>query len=235
MASHHALRIGITDDHRTPSKVEEYRSWICGVDADVDIQLLSTRAEHQVSVDALHGLLLTGGGDVHPKFYGRDDLVERAEGVVLERDIFELRLIEQALERNLPVLAVCRGMQALNVALGGSLHVDLGSMGFDDHRGPGAHALHVDPHALLFFAAAAREVEVNTSHHQALDRLGNGLQATGFAPDGVIEAVEWSSKEGMPFLLGVQWHPERIPDTVMSRNVASLFMRDAKRYRAENE
>ncbi|MCU0453092.1 MAG: gamma-glutamyl-gamma-aminobutyrate hydrolase family protein [Bacteroidetes bacterium] len=228
-----ALRIGITDDHRTPSKVDEYRAWLRGLDADLDLQLLSTRAEHQVRVEDLDGVLLTGGGDVHPKFYGRDDLLDRTEGVVLERDIFEMRLIEQVLERNLPMLAVCRGVQVLNVALGGSLHHDLASLGFNDHRGPGEHPLHVDPHAMLFFAAGARETPVNTSHHQALDRLGNGLQATGFAPDGVIEAVEWSSKEGMPFLMGVQWHPERLPDHLLSRNLAGLFLKDVRRFRAE--
>lgn len=230
-----ALRIGITDDHRIPSKVDDYRAWLRGVDPELDLQLLSTRAEHQVRVEDLDGVLLTGGGDVHPKFYGRDELLDRTEGVVLERDIFEMRLIERALEMDLPLLAVCRGMQVLNVALGGSLHADLRSSGFDDHRRPEGHIVHIDPHAMLYFAAAAREADVNTSHHQAVDRLGNGLQATGFAPDGVIEAVEWSSKEGMPFLVGVQWHPERIPDAVLSRNLAGLFLKDAKRFRAERE
>jgi putative glutamine amidotransferase len=227
------LRIGITDDHRTPSKIDEYRSWLQKVDPDLELPLLSTRAEHSIAVTDLDGLLLSGGGDVHPKFYGRDGLLPKCEGVELGRDTYEMRVIEQALERDLPVLAICRGLQVLNVALGGSLHVDLGSMGFDDHRKQGMHPLHVDPHALLFFAAVARETEVNTSHHQAVDRLGNGLQATGFAPDGVIEAVEWSSKEGMPFLLGVQWHPERMPDQVLSQNLASLFLRDARRFRAD--
>jgi putative glutamine amidotransferase len=143
--------------------------------------------------------------------------------------MYELKAVERALELDLPILAICRGMQVLNVILGGSLLVDVESAGFQDHRGPGFHQLNVDPHALLFFAAGAREAEVNTSHHQAVDRLGAGLRPSGFAPDGVIEAVEWSSKEGMPFLLGVQWHPERIPDQALSRNIASLFLRDAQR------
>ncbi|MEK6650117.1 MAG: gamma-glutamyl-gamma-aminobutyrate hydrolase family protein [Bacteroidota bacterium] len=231
MSRERNLKIGMTDDHRTPSRVEEYRRWLTNVDAAIDFSLLSPGA---AGVDELDALVLTGGGDLHPKFYGRGDALDRAEGVLLERDVYEMKTVERALELDLPILAICRGMQVLNVTLGGSLLVDVASAGFQDHRGPGMHKLQVDPHALLFFAAGVREAEVNTSHHQAVDRLGNGLRPSGFATDGVIEAVEWSSKEGMPFLLGVQWHPERIPDHGFSRNIATLFLRAAQRFHSAN-
>lgn len=230
MSRERKLKVGITDDHRSPTRIEEYRRWLTDMDSGIDFSLLSPGAGR---VDELDALFLTGGGDLHPKFYGRDDALDRAEGVHLERDVYEMKAVERALELDLPIVAICRGMQVLNVTLGGSLLVDVASAGFQDHRGPGMHSLRVDPHALLFFAAGAREAEVNTSHHQAVDRLGTGLRPSGFAPDGVIEAVEWSSKEGMPFLLGVQWHPERIPDHVFSRNIASLFLRDAHRSRSD--
>jgi putative glutamine amidotransferase len=230
MPAEQVLRIGITEDHRTPSRVEDYRRWLVGIEPGIEFVLLSHAAENPGRIERLDGLVMTGGGDVHPKFYGRDDLLGQAEGTIAERDVFELKLVEDALERDLPVLAVCRGLQVLNVALGGSLLADVSSSGFRDHRGPGTHALLVDPHAFLYFAAGSREAEVNTSHHQAVDRLGSGLRPSGFSPDGVVEAVEWSSKEGMSFLLGVQWHPERIPEQTLSHNIASLFLRDADHY-----
>lgn len=221
------LRVGVTADHRTPSRVDDYRRWLSSVAPEVETVVLAQDDIEPDAVGSLDGIVFTGGGDVHPRYYGRDEALDKAEGVVVERDVFELKLVERVLERGMPLLAVCRGMQALNVALGGSLLVDVASAGFTDHRGPGVHPLMVDSHAMLYFAAGARETEVNTSHHQAVDRLGTGLRPAAFAPDGVIEAVEWSSKEGQPFLLGVQWHPERMSEHPMSRNIAMLLVREA--------
>jgi putative glutamine amidotransferase len=227
MSGERALTVGITADHRTPSRVDDYRRWLHSVAPEVGTLILSHTDEAVDTFASLDGVVFTGGGDVHPKYYGRDDAIDKAEGVIRERDVFELKLIERVLERGLPLLAVCRGMQTLNVALGGSLLVDVATAGFTDHRGPGVHPLLVDPHAMMHFAAGTRETEVNTSHHQAVDRLGAGLRPSAFAPDGVIEAVEWNLKEGQSFLLGVQWHPERLPEHPMSKNIAMLFLREA--------
>ncbi len=227
MSGERRLSVGITADHRTPSRVDDYRRWLSSVAPEVETVVLSHSDERGDILGSLDGVVFTGGGDVHPMYYGRDDAIDKAEGVIPDRDVFEMKLVERVLERRLPLLAVCRGMQTLNVALGGSLLVDVAAAGFTDHRGPGVHPLLVDPHAMMYFAAGTRETEVNTSHHQAVDRPGAGLKPSAFAPDGVIEAVEWNSKEGQSFLLGVQWHPERIPEYPMSKNIAMLFLREA--------
>ncbi|MGH2769794.1 MAG: gamma-glutamyl-gamma-aminobutyrate hydrolase family protein [Actinomycetota bacterium] len=154
------------------------------------------------------GLLFLGGGDVDPVRYGED---RRAEcfGVDEATDAFEIALAQAALHRQMPILAVCRGMQVLNVALGGSLHQHLCPEGPLCHGGPGRQEVSHHPIRLREGSRTARamgleEVICVSDHHQALARLGEGLVAVGWAPDGVIEAVELA--EG--WVVGVQWHPE---------------------------
>lgn len=233
------MRIGITDSDRPDSKVAMYEDWLRITEPALEFVRLTPQSDNIDTIEGLDGIVLTGGPDIHPKFYGRDDLFSRCEDVNVARDVFELRVVERSLEHDKPILAVCRGHQLLNVALGGSLLTDLPSAGFSDHRPKTnsmdvLHGLRVHPHSLLYFAARTSMSQVNSSHHQAVDRLGTGLTPTGFSPDGVIEAMEWSSKDGMPFLLSVQWHPERMPKDSLSHNVASLFMRDVQRVHHSN-
>jgi putative glutamine amidotransferase len=153
-------------------------------------------------------LVLTGGADVDPQRYGADPHPE-VYGVDPRRDAVELALIDTALARGIPILAVCRGMQVLNVALGGTLvqHIDPA-----DGEHHAAWDLQVDEavHEVEFTVGSTASacfgsaLGVNSLHHQALDRLGHGLVATGWAADGTIEAAE---VPGRP-LLAVQWHPE---------------------------
>ncbi|MEU9235467.1 gamma-glutamyl-gamma-aminobutyrate hydrolase family protein [Streptomyces subrutilus] len=163
------------------------------------------------------GLVVAGGPDVDPVHYGaaRDP---RTGPPATVRDHWELALITAALEADVPVLGVCRGMQALNVALGGTLvqHLD----GHFDT--PGAMSWHpVRPVPGTRYAALVpEEAEVPTYHHQAVDRLGRGLIASAHAADGTVEAVELP--DPARWVLGVQWHPERDKDTrVMSSLVAA--------------
>ena len=160
------------------------------------------------ALDAVHGLVLAGGPDVDPAEYGatRDAATGPARP---DRDSWELALTRAALARDLPVLAVCRGMQVLNVALGGNLRQHL-----PDHVGNDAHCPTVGVHGrhgVIVAAGSALHAvlgdaaEVATYHHQGVDRLGTGLVATAWADDGVIEAVELA---GRSCVLGVQWHPE---------------------------
>ncbi len=153
------------------------------------------------------GLVLLGGGDVDPARYGEDRRNE-CFGVDQTADAFEIPLARAAVERQLPTLAVCRGMQVLNVALGGSLHQHLSPGAPVDHGTPGgrvsSHPVRLQEGSRTARAMGLDEVACVSEHHQALARLGEGLVAVGWAPDGVVEAVEL--REG--WVVGVQWHPE---------------------------
>ena len=146
-------------------------------------------------------LLLPGGGDIDPARYGQEDC--GCLGVDRERDEREFALLREALALHLPVLGVCRGCQLLNVAFGGTLHQDI-----PDHDAiDGADRLHpsrcVDPDLTALYGES---FIVNSWHHQAVDRLGEGFRAVQWAPDGVVEAIRHDT---LP-VLGVQWHPERL-------------------------
>jgi putative glutamine amidotransferase len=163
-------------------------------------------------IDRLDGLLLTGGGDVRPAEYGRAPATA-TYGIDVERDRCELDLARAAVSRDLPLLAICRGVQVLNVALGGTLIQDIadevpGALRHWDpqHWGEGVHRIRFITGSLLA-ALLGPEITVNSVHHQAIERLGNGLAAAGRSADGVVEAVE---APGRRFVAGVQWHPESL-------------------------
>ena len=169
-------------------------------------------ALHPALLSRLDGLVLTGGVDVSPALYGAEShpTVTRTSA---ERDEFELKLVREALAADLPLLAICRGLQVLNVALGGTLAQDLPSLvgtsvSHDDRARPRtglAHRVRIAPGTRLHALLGADEIEVNSFHHQAASALGHGLVATAFASDGVVEGVELPSAR---FAVGVQWHPE---------------------------
>ncbi len=161
----------------------------------------------------LDGLVLSGGGDIDPARYDRQ-AIEQVYGVDEARDTTELALVDAALSLNLPTLAICRGMQVVNVALGGSLIQDIATERPDSlvHWAPDTQfdchqPVTVDPATDLASVLGSSEVKVNSIHHQAVDTLGEGLTAVAWAEDGIIEAVTY---DGEWPLLAVQWHPERL-------------------------
>jgi putative glutamine amidotransferase len=172
-------------------------------------------------LDRVDALVLAGGVDVDPGSYGAPPHPE-VTGTVPERDRFELALAHRALERELPLLGICRGMQVLNVARGGTLVQHLPEVvGHEDHRHtPGEfsdHDVRLEPGSLAARAAGGERIAVKSHHHQALGELGEGLEATGWSlPDDVVEAVEDRDR---PFVLGVLWHPEQDES---SRLIAAL-------------
>ena len=177
-------------------------------------------------VARLDGLVLSGGADIDPARYGaeRDD---RTKVVRPERDSYEFTLLNEATAAGLPVLAVCRGMQLLNVALGGSLVQHLpDTVGHTDHMAtPGvfgtSQVTTLAGSAIGTIAGA--QAQVHCHHHQAIDRLADGLRATAWASDGTVEAVE---SDGHRFLLGVQWHPEEnIDDRLFAELIAQAKSR----------
>jgi putative glutamine amidotransferase len=181
---------------------------------------------------ALDGLILSGGGDIDAAEYGQAAHVHNYD-VNPERDRFELALARAGLAQgDLPMLCICRGMQVLNVVAGGDLvqHIPdrFGEQLLHRHpeRKPIPHAVEMDVGCVLSGVASCRELTVQSWHHQAVDRVGHGLRAVAWAPDGVVEAVESTTHE---FVVGVQWHPEiaAATDRVAQRLFETFVTRSA--------
>jgi putative glutamine amidotransferase len=198
-------------------KLEDYRQSVLHTGGEVRV------VDHSMSVadalDETQGLLLTGGDDVAPSRYGEAPH-ESVVTVEPERDEFEIALVHEARRRHLPILAICRGAQVLNVACGGSLVQDIPSQvpGALEHKPSGparesfalAHEVWIEKESLLGNLMRERlsgsdSCEVNSRHHQAVKQPATGFVVSATAPDGVVEAIEDPSS---PFCLGVQWHPE---------------------------
>jgi len=165
-------------------------------------------AAARTAVDGVDALILTGGADLAPERYGAE-LHPETRGARPDRDRWEIDLLAAALDGDVPVLAICRGVQVVNVAFGGTLHQHLPDVvGHEGHR-PSPAVLGATGVRLASGSAVAGilgdELKVPCYHHQALDRLGDGVVATGWADDGTVEAIEVA---GRRFALGVQWHPE---------------------------
>jgi putative glutamine amidotransferase len=217
-------------------KIEDYRQSVLHVGGEV--RVLEPTANLTAALEGLGGVLLTGGGDVAPARYGElpHPTYEESEP---GRDEFELALVSLARERRLPILAICRGVQVLNVACGGTLVQDIPS------QVPGAlsHKLEVPPHQAVELAhevwldkdtllsklmrerlSDADACEVNSRHHQAIRGLAPGLIVSATAPDGVIEGIE---DPAASFCLGVQWHPENFWRTGEFRPLFEGFLEAA--------
>ncbi len=184
----------------------------------------STVVEEDWDVLTMHldGLLLSGGGDVDPLLYGEESEPWMGQ-VDAERDFSELGLVRRWLPSRRPLLAICRGHQVLNVALGGTLYQDIAAHipnALDHSYVPArpmehlVHSVTLEAHSMLASVLGGTSFEVNSAHHQAVKALGNGLAVVGRAPDGIVEAIELA---GHPFCVGVQWHPEamvKVADTM---------------------
>jgi putative glutamine amidotransferase len=200
------------------------------------VRVLETSESPRKVAGEIDALLLTGGGDVDPVFY-REERHPSIEDAEPGRDEFELDIARRALAANLPVLAICRGAQVLNVAAGGSLVQDIPSAIADplvhtirEPRNAFAHDVVVAAGSVLEQAlgravGAARLCRVNSRHHQAVARLGTGLVASATASDGVIEGIE---KPDARFCVGVQWHPENFCDTGEFRPLFEAFISTAR-------
>jgi gamma-glutamyl-gamma-aminobutyrate hydrolase PuuD len=182
------------------------------------------------TLDALDGIVFSGGSDIDPETYGEAAHPETF-GIHRERDDAELALLTRALERDMPVLGICRGSQVLNVALGGDLHQHLPEVvGHEEHKHnpPGVFAEHdvtIEPESKLAEIFDAGTTDVKSHHHQGFKTLGDGLVEAARAEDGSIEAVEDPSHR---FALGVLWHPE----AGENMRLFEALVREARDYRA---
>jgi putative glutamine amidotransferase len=199
-------------------------------------RVLEVSESPRAVLQTIDGVLLTGGGDVDPAFYGEDrhETVEDAEP---GRDEFELDLARRAIEDDVPLLAICRGAQVLNVAAGGTLVQDIPTgvtteltHSLKEPKDGVAHDIHVANDSRLRRAlgaavSAASACRVNSRHHQSVGKLGRNLKASAAAPDGVVEGIE---APGAAFCLGVQWHPENFWRTGEFKPLFDAFVAAAR-------
>lgn len=205
--------------------------------AGAEVRVMEGPADAGDALQGVDGVLLTGGRDIDPTLYAeeRHPATQDAEP---GRDELELALARRALATNIPLLAICRGVQILNVAAGGNLVQDIptevGHMVPHDVREPRdaeAHPVRVKPGSKVAEALAAElnehgETLVNSRHHQAIAKVAPGMEVTAVAPDGLPEAIE---KEGGPFCVGVQWHPENFHGSGRFKGLFDAFVRSAER------
>jgi putative glutamine amidotransferase len=190
--------------YRHASKVQPYQNAVCAAGLEAVPVLTSAR----LSLDHFSGLLLMGGTDVNPARYGEQARPE-TERPDDERDAIELELIDEAIRNDLPLLAICRGLQILNVYHGGTLIQHLSDLAQHDpeiaDKAARAHEISIAPDSLLARIAGGERWEVNSRHHQAAGMIGAGLRVSAHAHDGTVEGLERPDKT---FIVAVQWHPE---------------------------
>ncbi|MCC7158819.1 MAG: gamma-glutamyl-gamma-aminobutyrate hydrolase family protein [Ignavibacteria bacterium] len=213
---------------RSDSKFENYKNWL--KKADIPFIVMDWELNNFEDIKECSSLLLTGGVDIFPEFYNDWEDGKSREEYIPERDGFEFKLLDHALENRYPVLGICRGLQVMNCKLKGSLINDIETIRSTNHRksAPGQdreHNVKIRSSSLLSGILGTASGTINSSHHQAIDRLGEGLVVSAKSEDGIIEAIEWEEPEGKPFFLGVQWHPERMTDSSspFSKNIIERF------------
>lgn len=185
------------------------------------------------ALDRADGLILTGGDDVDPAVYGEEKLACCGETTPL-RDRLEQTLIRHALERGMPILGICRGIQILNAALGGALYQDIAEQFGTQLKHPrsdipigDAHTVRIEKGTLLYSIYGVDECPVNSRHHQGLKKIAPGMRISAWAPDGLPEAIE--AEDGRP-VLGVQWHPEGLIERLpLQRRLFRWLVQEAEK------
>lgn len=216
--------IGLTPGHNTDSQDAFMRpSYLGALTAagaiPVMLPLESAPEDYRQIAEMFDGFLFTGGPDPHPTLFG-EETHRQCGSVSIKRDAMELALLSQVMAVKKPVLGICRGIQIINVGLGGTIYQDIPSMFYENsehkpdfplaHQQPydyktWSHTISLDPKSRLAQICGSKTLKVNSMHHQAVKDLGPGLVACGTAPDGLIEALEMPD---YPWLFAVQWHPE---------------------------
>ncbi len=219
---------------------EQYADWVVGHAADVEIIRLGYALDNFGEVEKCQGLVFTGGEDVHPSYYGKLEYLSYCSPPDFDerRDEFEFQLLRYTLNRPMPLLGVCRGLQLINVFHGGTLIPDIPSWGKFDHatKLPDGkerdHTIYVDNHSQLYGIIGQSEGTVNSLHHQSAGKIGKGLAASAMSIDGVVEALEWKELQKHAFMCLVQWHPERMEDheAPFVKNIRETFIKEVKEF-----
>jgi putative glutamine amidotransferase len=226
------MRIGITDC----GKFENYRRWIA-MEPGIEVVKLSFHDQNAAEVESCDGILFSGGEDVHPSLYGKPELVQEygLKEIIPARDQFEYEVIEKALEGKKPVLGICRGMQLINVYLGGTLSPDIPTLSQSSAHGKisgqdQTHDIQVENLSMLHHISGREMGQVNSAHHQGVDKPAGNLKISAFGESSIIEAMEWKDPSNKSWLLLVQWHPERMqdPSSPFSGNLKHAFLKAVK-------
>ncbi|NOR87121.1 MAG: amidotransferase [Bacteroidales bacterium] len=219
-----------------------YPKWIYKADPKVEIINM-----YELGVDSAlqilnqcDGLLVTGGADVYPGWYGKIADTARCGTFDLYRDTLEMELLRKAIDMKIPIVGICRGEQILNVTLGGSLIIDIPSdhdtiikHRQDDWKNC-FHQTDIIATSLLQKVCQVNDGSVNSNHHQAIDVLAEDLSISSYAEDQIIESVEWKDPLNKSFLIAVQWHPERLDsvNSSLSLPIVREFIMQARKYQS---
>jgi putative glutamine amidotransferase len=220
--------IGVTDC----SKYSNYSNWI-SKDLGIETIKLGYQWNNFDDIKKCHGIVLTGGEDVHPRFYNKLEYLELCykDDIDEKRDEFELKVLEFTQQNKIPLLGICRGLQIANVFFGGTLIPDIPTFGKFNHSKKAGkdtyHTIKIDRSSGLFKLIGGDTGQINSAHHQSTQQVGKGLVANSLSEDGIIEGLEWIDSFEKPYLSLVQWHPERMKnqDSALAENVKLEFLR----------
>jgi putative glutamine amidotransferase len=219
---------------KSNSKFKFYTDWL--ERENFPYEVLDWEKDNFDDIKKCSSLILTGGADIYPELYNEPESITENEEYLPARDNFEFRLFDYAMENKYPVLGICRGMQLINCRLNGSLVNDIETLRGTNHRKitqteDRIHPVKIIEDSLLYNITGKSEGEINSSHHQAVDKPGKGLMVNAAATDGITEGIEWEVKEGKPFLLAIQWHPERFKDAAspFCKNIIERFREETNR------
>ncbi|NTD96814.1 gamma-glutamyl-gamma-aminobutyrate hydrolase family protein [Agrobacterium tumefaciens] len=221
--------IGVTDC----SKFSIYRDWVLSYDSRVEVIQLGYKLDNFEDIKNCKGIVLTGGEDVHPRFYNQPEYYPycHEDDVDELRDEFEFKILAYTEANHIPVLGICRGIQVGNVFFGGTLIPDIAAWGKFDHakmpdKQDRYHEIIINPSSWLKQIIHTDLGLVNSNHHQSTNRIGKGLVVSALSPDGIAEAIERLEPADKSFLLLVQWHPERLKDqqSPFSKNLHQAFL-----------
>jgi putative glutamine amidotransferase len=214
------MKIGITTSE---TNFQNYPFWIIGKD-EIEVIELSYKTNNLNDLNLCDGLVLSGGVDIMPENIEYENAPNQFNP---SRDSFERAVLSKALLLKIPILGICRGLQLINLHFGGTLILDLGpkNLSHKKFETDNIHQIEVDEKSKLFEIVSAKKGEVNSAHHQAINQLANCLNTSAKSTDGVIEAVEIADKN-KPFLIAVQWHPERMQnqESAFTKNIREAFL-----------
>jgi len=217
---------------------DNYSSWLRRLNPH--IHLSDAYMKSNLSLNKLimrcSGILLTGGADINPARYGQTMEISRCESLDDVRDELELKLVAASLEKRIPLLAICRGLQMINIYFNGTLVVDIPSDYGKrvEHRNKTDvnHNITIAIDSDLYKYGLACEYVVNSSHHQSISSIGSSLIPVAWSDDNLVEAVQLNPQLDHPFFIGVQWHPERMKvNHPMSGDIGRAFLRKAEEFR----
>lgn len=238
------MKIGLTYTYNE-EKHNNYIRWLRGNDDKIEIIKLSAEGNNIQELESCNALLMSGGIDVHPRYYKSWKLTyTRAPGEFNEaRDEFEVNAFHRSQHLKIPVLGICRGFQLINCLFGGTLKQDIGKEANGIHRAEQhdkAHGMNLLKNTLLSELAGTDRFAVNSAHHQCIKKLGHQLKANAISDDGIIEGMEREDPSNKPFLLAVQWHPERmfklqLADSFLSAGIRELFINEIRKSNASRQ